>query len=117
MVRAESDMRSEERVAMGGGLGSVTVQHILEKDALRGHGRLFARNILKPGSSIGFHTHTGDFEIYYVTKGEGIFSDNGRMVPVKAGDVGVIDNHQGHSIENTGTGDMEVIAVVLYEQV
>lgn len=115
MVRTESEMRSETRSEMGGGKGSVDVIQILEKDELKGHGRLFARNILKPGTSIGFHKHVGDFEIYYIVRGQGLFNDNGTIVPVKAGDVGVIDNLQSHAIENTGNEDMEVLAVVLYE--
>lgn len=115
MVRRESEMLSEARSEMGGGKGIVEVIHILEKDELKGHGRLFARNILKPGTSIGFHRHVGDFEIYYIAKGEGLFNDNGTSIPVKAGDVGIIDNLQSHAIENTGSDEMEVIAVVLYE--
>ena len=116
MVRKAVEMRSEARSQMGGGKGIVDVIQILEKDELKGHGRLFARNILKPGTSIGYHQHVGDFEIYYIAKGEGVFDDNGVSVPVKAGDVGIIDNLQSHAIENTGNDDMEVIAVVLYER-
>jgi len=115
MVRKESEMRSEARPEMGGGKGIVDIIHVLEKNELKGHGRLFARNILKPGTSIGFHQHVGDFEIYYIARGEGLFNDNGAMIPVKAGDVGIIDNLQSHAIENTGNVDMEVVAVVLYE--
>jgi mannose-6-phosphate isomerase-like protein (cupin superfamily) len=115
MVRRAGEMRSEARSEMGGGKGIVDVIHILEKTELRSHGRLFARNILKPGTSIGYHQHVGDFEIYYIAKGEGIFNDNGVLIPVRAGDVGIIDNMQSHAIENTGSNEMEVIAVVLYE--
>ncbi|MEW6547911.1 MAG: cupin domain-containing protein [Spirochaetota bacterium] len=115
MVRDSEAMRAELRRHMGGGKGEVAVMHILEKDEMKGHGRLFARNILKPGTSIGMHQHVGDFEVYYIAKGRGVFNDNGTLVPVKEGDVGIIDNLQSHAIENTGNEDMEVIAVVLYE--
>lgn len=115
MVRKSEEMKSELRTAMGGGNGSVTVMQILEKAELKQHGRLFARNILKPGTSIGMHQHVGDYEIYYIAKGEGVFNDNGVLIPVREGDVGVIDNLQSHAIENTGDQDMEVIAIVLYE--
>jgi mannose-6-phosphate isomerase-like protein (cupin superfamily) len=116
MVRSSEKMRAELRHLMGGGKGDVTVMHILEKDEMKGHGRLFARNILKPGTSIGMHQHVGDFEIYYIARGNGVFNDNGVLIPVREGDVGLIDNLQSHAIENTGDGDMEVIAVVLYDQ-
>jgi mannose-6-phosphate isomerase-like protein (cupin superfamily) len=115
MVRKGAEMRSETRAEMGGGKGSVDVIQIMERDEFRGKGRLFARNILKPGTSIGYHKHVGDFEVYFIARGEGIFNDNGTLVPVSAGDVGIIKNGQSHAIENTGKEEMEVIALVLFD--
>jgi len=115
MVRKGSEMRFETRSEMGGGKGSVDVIQIMERDEFRGKGRLFARNILKPGTSIGYHKHIGDFEAYFIARGEGIFNDNGTLVPIKAGDVGIIKNGQSHAIENTGSEEMEVIALVLFD--
>ena len=115
MVRKGNDMRSEARSEMGGGKGTVEVIHIMERNEFRGKGRLFARNILKPGTSIGLHQHNGDFEAYFVARGEGVFNDNGTLVPIRAGDVGIIENGQSHAIENTGKEEMEVIALVLFD--
>jgi len=115
MVRKGSEMRVESLSEMRGGIGIVDVMHIMEKNEFREKGRLFAKNILKPGTSIGQHQHTGDFEVYFISKGEGIFYDNGKPVPVKAGDVGIIENGQSHGIENTGNEIMEVIALVLFD--
>jgi mannose-6-phosphate isomerase-like protein (cupin superfamily) len=117
MTRREEEMRSEVLSEMRGGTGDVQVFHILEKPEMKDTGRLFARNILKPGTSIGIHEHKGDFEVYYIAKGSGIFHDNGTDRPVKSGDVGLVPNGSVHGIRNTGTEDMEVIAVVLYDNV
>lgn len=114
MVRKSNEMRSELRHEMGGGKGSVEVIQIMEREEFQGKGRLFARNILKPGTSIGMHKHTGDFEAYYIVRGEGVFNDNGTPVPIKAGDVGIIGEGESHAIENTGSVDLEVIALVLF---
>ena len=43
---------------------------IVPADQLHGKGRLFARQLLKPGSSIGRHPHTGDCEVYYIISGK-----------------------------------------------
>ncbi len=115
MVRRESEMRSESLSGMRGGNGIVDVIHIMEQKEFREKGRLYAKNILKPGTSIGQHEHKGDFEVYFVIKGEGVFYDNGKPVSVKAGDVGIIENGQSHGIENTGTENMEIIALVLFD--
>lgn len=114
MVRKGSEMRSEKRIEMGGGKGIVEVIHLMEREEFHNKGRLFARNILKPGTSIGMHAHVGDFEAYFVVSGEGIFNDNGELLPIKAGDVGIIGEGESHAIENTGTDDLEIVALVLF---
>lgn len=116
MIRKAQKMRTETIQQMRGGKGEVKVIHILEKEEFRNKGRLFAHNILKPGSSIGMHPHNGDFEAYYVIKGEGTFYEEGEIKnPIKQGDLGLIEVGKSHSIENTGNTDLEFIALVLFE--
>ena len=97
-----------------GGQGEVTMKHLLTGEEFCGKGRLFSHNVIFPGSSIGFHQHHGDFETYYILKGEGIADDNGTKTPVKAGDVIYTKDGESHSIENTGTENLELIALVLF---
>ncbi len=116
MIRKAEQMRSEIIKEMRGGEGEVKVIHIMERNEFYNKGRLFAHNILKPGASIGLHPHIGDFEAYYIIKGEGIFfeeQDSGS--PIKQGDLGYIEVGKSHAIKNTGKTDMEVIALVLFE--
>jgi mannose-6-phosphate isomerase-like protein (cupin superfamily) len=91
------------------------VIHLLEKDQFHNKGRLFAHNRLQPGSSIGYHRHEGDYEAYYFIRGEGMFNDNGREYPVRAGDCTLIGVGESHGIENTGGEDLEFIALVLFD--
>lgn len=113
-------MIKKERVAtmenMRGGNGSVEVHHFLEKDELLGHATMFARVVVKPHSSIGWHQHVGNTEPYCILKGEGVFVDNdGSRTTVHPGDVCVIEVGQYHSIENNTDEDMEMIALVINE--
>lgn len=75
-------MIKKERVVTVEGLrdgkGSVEIHHILEGEDLMGHGTMFARVIVKPHSSIGWHQHVGNTEPYYILKGVGTFVDNER---------------------------------------
>lgn len=113
MIRREELQVHEHFVK---GKGTAYVYHVLQKDEMMGHGRLYARVVLPPGSSIGNHTHNGDTEPYYILKGTGIFTEpDGTQVPVKAGDVCLIECGQSHGIENTGTEDLEFMALILYE--
>ena len=97
-----------------GGKGEIAVKQLLSGDEFCGKGRLFAHNVIFPGSSIGLHPHQGDFETYYILKGEGVADDNGVKTPIKAGDVLYTKNGESHSLENTGSENLELIALVLF---
>ena len=114
MVRQES-VRVEENFVNG--KGKTYIHEILRKDEFMGHGRLYAKVVLPPGSSIGEHRHVGDTEPYYILKGTGLFTEpDGTKVPVKAGDVCLINCGETHAIENNGTEDLEFMALVLFEE-
>ena len=51
-----------------GGKGTIKVKSLLDAEEFIGKGRLFAHNIIPPGSSLGYHKHEGDFETYYIYK-------------------------------------------------
>lgn len=98
------------------GKGSVEIHHFVEKEELLGHGAMFARVIVKPHSSIGWHQHVGNTEPYAILKGEGVFIDNdGSKTTVHAGDVCLIEVGQSHSLENNTDEDLEMIALVINE--
>ena len=115
MIRKAEEMRVEKVTGLRGGKGEIEIIHILERDEFQNKGRLFAKNILKPGTSIGMHQHVGDCEAYYILKGEGTFDEEGIKKPIKAGEMGHVAVGKSHSIENTGETDLEFIALILFE--
>ncbi|MDD4599711.1 Oxalate-binding protein [bioreactor metagenome] len=114
MIKRAGTITEDIRPNMLGGKGEVKILHLLEGDEFQGKGRLFAHNIIKPGCSIGGHQHKGDIEAYYVLKGEATYYDNGEKTTLKPGDLTFTDNQQSHGIENEGTEDVEVIALILF---
>ncbi|MPM59580.1 Oxalate-binding protein [bioreactor metagenome] len=115
MVRKEFHKTVNQN--MRGGKGEVTIEFILNPEELLGHGRMFAKAILPSGSSIGRHEHLGEFEAYYVLKGEATFVDNdGKTYTLKAGELGNIECNQAHSVANDGTETMEMICLILNER-
>jgi mannose-6-phosphate isomerase-like protein (cupin superfamily) len=114
MLRRAEEMRLETMVELRGGKGNVEATHILEGDELNGKGRMFARMTLKPGTSIGFHKHEGSFDVYYILQGVGVYNDNGVAIPVKAGDMGIVEDGGSHGLENTSSADLEIISIVLF---
>jgi len=96
-----------------GGIGRIEIhKKITKEDGVEGLS-LFAKVVVGPHSTIGYHKHTDDAEAYYVLKGEGIFLDhNEERVPVKAGDLCLIKKGQSHGLENLSDHKLEMIAVV-----
>ncbi len=100
-----------------GGAGSVEFHHFLMEEDLLGHASLFARIIVRPHSSIGWHQHVGTTEPYAIIKGEGVFTDNdGSKTVVTAGDVCTIEVGHFHSLENNTDEELEMIAIVLNDR-
>jgi len=62
---------------------------------------------------MGFHEHHGDNEVYFILEGQGIYNDDGVEAVVNSGDVCVVKDGQGHSLENTGEKDLHVMALIL----
>lgn len=115
MVKKE---RVVEVEGLRGGKGIIEFHHFLSEEELLGHATLYARVIMRPHSSIGWHQHVGNTEPYAILKGEATFIDNdGSKTTVHPGDVCWIDVGQWHSIENNTEEDMEMIAIVLKDEI
>ncbi|MGI6094962.1 MAG: cupin domain-containing protein [Lachnospiraceae bacterium] len=97
----------------GSGKGTATVHHIVSKDELLGHGRMYAKVVLPPGASVGWHTHVNETEPYYILKGHPTFVDNdGSRTEVGPGDCCVIEVGHSHSLENNTDSDVEFMALI-----
>ncbi|MGI6035411.1 MAG: cupin domain-containing protein [Limnochordia bacterium] len=113
MVRSEQEMVREIRSNLRGGQGDIEFIHLFTQEEMGSKTRLFAKIILPPGGSIGFHEHHGEEEIYFILKGSGLANDNGQEVKVGPGDAVLTGGGAGHSIENVGEGPLEMVAAVL----
>lgn len=115
MLKHADTLKKETVFERFGGKGELQITHFLEGDEFKAKGRLFAKNVLLPGASLGLHQHNGDFETYVILSGEGLLNDNGELKTVKAGDVIVTPNGEKHSIENTGSANLEFLALILFD--
>lgn len=96
-----------------GGKGSVLLRHIAGSEVLHDKCKLYAEVVLAPGCSIGYHTHHGECEIYYILSGEGSYNDNGSERRVCAGDVTLTPDGFGHGIENNGENELRFMALIV----
>ncbi len=106
-------MQGEIRENMRGGAGSAALMPLTT--ALPGKMRLFTQITLKPGSSIGYHVHEGETELFYFIKGAGRVQDDDAFVNVKAGDCMTTASGHGHAVENTGTEELIFVAAIVLD--
>ena len=118
MIRRKEECPQEIMVRMKAGNGEFRVEHLVGKEVLGTAGRLFAKGILKPGHSVGWHVHDKtEMEVCYILSGMATILDDGSN-PVKLlpGDTHVCLPGSGHSIVNEETEDLEYLAVVLFPE-
>ncbi len=113
MVIKPGEIKVETIQNMRGGKGEVEIRHLVDKQLLEGKARLFAKITVKPNSSVGFHRHENEFEIFYILSGKGLFHDDDKTVPVEAGDICLTQSGHSHSIENTSDVNLEFVAVII----
>ena len=70
------------------------------------------RGLLKPGCSIGMHTHVTSSEVIYVLSGEGKMYMGDEMETLTAGDCHYCPLGQSHSFVNESREDLVFFAVV-----
>lgn len=115
MVKRKGSYETLHNENMRGGEGIVSIENLLTQSELYEKGRLFAKITVNPGCSIGKHVHQGEMECFYIVSGAAEFSDNGEAVELNAGDTALTISGQEHSVRNTGSVPLEMIALIVFE--
>jgi mannose-6-phosphate isomerase-like protein (cupin superfamily) len=113
MIRRNGTYGIDERFEMRGGKGTVRIEHLWKADEMKGNTRLFAKLILEPGASIGFHEHGGEEEIFVILKGKGRIQDGDETQELGVGDTILTGDGAGHAVESIGDEPLEMMAVIV----
>ena len=100
---------------MHGGEGHVIIKRLLDEKQLNGKCGLYAEVTIEPGCSLGYHEHHGESETYYILSGKGIYSENGTLRMVEAGDVTFTPDGKGHAMTNSGDEDLVFMALIIFD--
>ncbi|AVQ20570.1 cupin [Fusobacterium necrophorum subsp. funduliforme] len=115
MVKNAEDLIEISRENAFGGLGSLYIVDYLSEKECKGKLNFLRRLRLEPGSSLGEHSHTSNFEIYFILKGEGLLIDDGIEKKVGVGDMIYTADGASHSLINQGVEDLEFLAFIIPE--
>ncbi|MFB0561453.1 MAG: cupin domain-containing protein [Candidatus Lokiarchaeia archaeon] len=100
----------EEKVTLAGSTGTTIRWLITEKD---GAPRYAMRRFeIKPGGSIGLHSHPEEHEIYVLSGKARIFNYEGIETVAGPGDVLFVPPHEMHGYENLGEETFAFICVI-----
>jgi len=113
MIRKAREMKRTTRENMRGGKGTIEFLHYFEKDELRSPTRLLAKLTIHPGDSIGLHRHEDEEEIFIIARGTGDLFDGASRSRVGPGDAILTGSGEEHAIENVGSDDLEIVAVIV----
>lgn len=113
MITRAAEQKLTIREFMRGGKEYVKQKTL--SNALPSHARMFAKLTLIPGASIGYHVHEGETELFYFVEGYGRVQDDDQFYDVGPGDSMATLSGHGHSVENTGSQDLVIIAVIILD--
>jgi len=112
MLIKRNEMKTEVKEKMRGGEGRVELVHLVDCENEKNI-RMLAEITLKPGCSIGGHSHENETEYFLILSGEGVVNDDGTEKTVKAGDTVITGNGASHSISNNGSVPLVLHAVIV----
>ncbi len=72
-----TDRKTDYFEKRAGGTGTTIMEHIIDEKVYNGKIAAYARVILKPGCSLGYHKHEGTSETLYILSGTAEYNDNG----------------------------------------
>ncbi|MCI1959077.1 MAG: cupin domain-containing protein [Clostridia bacterium] len=116
MIKKAGTIKKLEMKNAQGGNNSIFAEPILTGDEFTNSGRLYNKMTFPPKASIGYHVHKGESETYFILKGTGMYSDNGKEVEVHAGDIAYCAPGEGHGLENIGDEDLIMIALIIFDK-
>ncbi len=111
-VYPKADRNPEKDQDVAGGKGVMYRDKLLLGDRLGGTTTTVSRIVLEPGTSLGYHQHVGDNEMYYILEGNARYTENDIEYNLVPGDMAFCEEGSFHGIVNSGDEIMSFMAVI-----
>ncbi|MDR2442667.1 MAG: cupin domain-containing protein [Deltaproteobacteria bacterium] len=115
LITSEQAARSITEKAKGG-LGHVSHVHYINPKSRPASTRvaMAAINTIPVGSSLGYHIHETDEELFFILEGQGVFTDTDhKEYQVSSGDVTLCRQGESHGLVNSGTTPLVFAAIII----
>lgn len=112
MVKREAELTRQFNEQMKGGTGTTEVIRLLDPGEYESDLKLAAKLVLRPGCSLGYHTHQGEEEIIHVLSGAAAYNDDGAETTLGPGDSCLCRSGHSHSIACAGEEPLVLCAII-----
>ncbi len=104
-----TDKQSQE--SSHGGTGSVDLYEIWGNSDFKSGIDFIDRVVVQPGSTIGFHKHGENEEMYIVLKGRGLMKIEDDEIAIKKGDMILNPAGGRHGLVNNSDEDIDILVL------
>jgi len=94
-----------------GGTGNVDLYEIWDGSDFKSDIDFCDRVVIPPGSTIGYHRHGNNEEMYVVLEGEGLMTLDGKEVVVRKGDMILNPPGGEHGLVNNSSSDIDLLVI------
>lgn len=91
------------------GEGGIIFREVFSKKNFKSSLQFLHETIILPNSTIGYHLHTGNEEIYYVIEGEGIMTVDGEDKKISSGDAVITHGGSSHGLKNISSKKLKIL--------
>ena len=112
--------RETQRVEkVNGGEGYMIRDRLLSEEKIAevgGKCTYLSQITVEPQSSLGIHKHEGECELYFITSGKAVYTENGTDYEVAPGDALLCESGSSHGIKTASdTEPLTFVAVIMQD--
>lgn len=91
------------------GEGSIIFREVFSDKDFKSPIEFLHETSIKPNSTIGYHKHSGNEEVYYILQGKGLMTVDSEDRIVSPGDAVVTSSGSSHGLKNIGNSNLNII--------
>lgn len=108
-IRNMYDTTPRDLLSCHGGDGVLRHVNVYDKADFQSKLKFVNYTVLPPGTTIGYHQHADNEEMYVILEGTGTMTIDGESTPVKTGDVILNRPYGAHGLQNDSDSDLKLL--------
>jgi len=111
MIRNFLETEKQIQHSAHGGVGDVALFEVFGRNDFASNCQFVDRQIIPPNSTVGYHKHGNNEELYIILQGSGMMTIDGENFRVKKGDIIKNRPYGEHGLVNDSNEDIELLII------